>query len=440
MGVLGELLSPDWSAFASLDMWVRLLIQLALLCGSAFFSGSETALFSLSRVDLQEIRRSGASSSGIIHTLLDQPRQLIISILCGNELVNVAASTNMTAIVARLYGYESAALVTTFIMVPLILLLGEVTPKTIAVSNPIRVSTRIVAPTLARWVGIVAPLAAAVRMVADRVTTWIVGPEKTEQNILRVDEFRTLVDTGVMEGELSDVERALIYNLLDAGKTEVIHIMTPCTAAALIDSEQAVQALVEAFLASRKKRAPLYRGDRDHIIGELRIEDVIARSLEGTLDDATLEELVRPVVSVVETVTVDATLDALQAADVESAVVVGEFGETLGVVTMTDIEGFLWGHVYAGDQPVWTGVGSHTVDGAMKLEELNRLTQLGLRDPRMTTVAGYVMRRLGKVPEPGDELIVEGFRMRVDDVHDRQVRRLTLTPLQGRAGHEGEEP
>jgi CBS domain containing-hemolysin-like protein len=289
-------------------------------------------------------------------------------------------------------------------------------------------------------VGIVAPLAAAVRMVADRVTTWIVGPEKTEQNILQVDEFRTLVDTGVMEGELSDVERALIYNLLDAGKTEVLHIMTPRTAAALLDAEQPVQALVDAFLASRKKRAPLYRGDRDHIIGELRIEEIIARCLEGTLDGATLEELVRPVVSVVETLTVDATLDALQAADVESAIVVGEFGETLGVVTMTDIEGFLWGHVYSADQAVWTGVGSHTIDGGMKLEELNRLTQLGLRDPRMTTVAGYVMRRLGKVPEPGDELLVEGFRMRVDEVLDRQVRRLTLTALQGRAGHEGEEP
>jgi CBS domain containing-hemolysin-like protein len=429
--LLRDLLAPDWSAFAAIDMWVRLLVQLLLLGGSAFFSGSETALFGLSRIDLQELRRSGDPSSGTIHTLLDQPRQLIISILCGNELVNVAASTNMTAIVARLYGFESAAMLTSFVMVPLILLLGEVTPKTIAVSNPIRISTRIVAPTLARWVGVVAPVAAVVRLVADRVTTRIVGPEKHSGSILRVDEFRTLVDVGAMKGHLSDVERALIYNLLDAGKTEVVQIMTPRTRAAVLSAEQPLPELIAAFVASGKKRAPVFRGDKDVIVGELRIEDVVERSLAGDLEQASLEGLLRPVVTVVDTLSVDALLDRLQDADVEAAVVVGEFGETLGVVTMTDVAEFLWGHVYsaASPLPAWSVAGRDPIPGSMKLEEFNRLTNLGLQDPRMTTIAGYVMRRLGKVPEPGDRLAVEGYVIEVKQVRERTVEWLEVRPI-----------
>lgn len=430
MEFLGELLAPDWSAFRAIDMWVRLLVQAALLFGSAFFSGSETALFGLSRVDLQQIRRSGNPASETIHTLLDQPRQLIISILCGNELVNVAASTNMTAIVARLYGYEAAAMVTTFIMVPLILLLGEVTPKTVAVSNPIRVSTTMVAPTLARWVGVIAPLAGLVRIIADRVTTLFVGPEKPVVSILRVDEFRTLVDEGAMKGQLSDVERALIYNLLDAGKTEVLQIMTPRTQAALLNADQPVGRLVEEFIASRRKRAPVYRGDKDHVVGELRVEDVVALSLDGALGHAALDDLLHPVVSVVDTLTVDALLDCLQTADVEAAVVVGEFGETLGVVTMTDVAEFLWGHVYASGKPfpAWSPQARDPIPGSMKLKEFNRITHLGLQDPRMTTIGGYVMRRLARLPKPGDSLVVEGFVLEVREVRNRQIVSLILSP------------
>ena len=405
-----------------------------LLLMSAFFSGSETALFSLSRVDLQQIRRSGTPSSGTIHTLLDQPRQLIISILCGNELVNVAASTNMTAIVARLYGFDAAAMVTTFIMVPLILLLGEVTPKTIAVSNPIKVSSDIVAPALARWVGVIAPLAAVVRLVADRVTTRIVGPEKPPISILRVDEFQTLVDEGAMKGQLADVERVLIYNLLDAGKTEVLQIMTPRTRASFLDADQPLDSVIEAFLKSGKKRAPVFRGDKDHVVGELHVEDVVAWSLDAPMDDASIDALLRPVVAIVDTLTVDALLDQLQSADVEAAIVVGEFGETLGVVTMTDVAEFLWGHVYTAAQPLpsWSARGRDPIPGSMKLNEFNRLTNLGLQDPRMTTIAGYVMRRLGKVPQPGDQLAVEGYLIEVREVRERRIELLVLHPLPAR--------
>ena len=146
----------DTPRLAEPDMIIRLCFQALLLCGSAFFSGSETALFSLSRLDLQKLRRERNPHTETLHELLDQPRRLIISILCGNELVNIAAAANMTGILVVLYGVERAALVSILVMVPLLLLFGEVTPKTISVSNPVRVSTGLVATPMSFWVRLVA--------------------------------------------------------------------------------------------------------------------------------------------------------------------------------------------------------------------------------------------------------------------------------------------
>ena len=155
------------------EPWIvgRLILQLGLLMVSGFFSGAETALFSLSRLDLQKLRRERHPNSETLHALLDQPRRLIISILCGNEMVNIAAVVNLTSILVTLYGPGKAGVVSVVVMLPLILLLGEVTPKTIAVSNPVRVSANLIAGPLTLWVKLVTPLRWLIRSVADRTST-----------------------------------------------------------------------------------------------------------------------------------------------------------------------------------------------------------------------------------------------------------------------------
>jgi putative hemolysin len=168
----------DTALLSEPDMIIRLGIQLCLLLCSAFFSSSETALFSLSRLDLQQLRREQNPRSETIHELLDQPRKLIISILSGNELVNIAAAVNMTSILISLYQPDKVMLINLLVMVPLLLLFGEVTPKTIAVSNPVRYSTSIVAAPLALWINLIAPIRWAIRGIADWITTRIVGEAK----------------------------------------------------------------------------------------------------------------------------------------------------------------------------------------------------------------------------------------------------------------------
>ena len=264
---LVSLLSFDPALLAEPDMAARIALQLVLLFGSAFFSGSETALFSLSRLDLQQLRRRQHPQIATLLDLLDQPRRLIISVLCGNQLINIAAVANMTGILVTLYGEERAGIINVLVMVPLLLLLGEITPKAIAVSDPVRVSSGVVAAPMAIWVKVVTPLRYLLRGVSDRITTWIVGREKAPENILQIDEFRTIVDEVAKQGELHATERTLIYHLLDAGATEIVEIMTPRTRMAFIDADAPFPDIVQRFRRFRHSRVPLYHRHRDNLVG-----------------------------------------------------------------------------------------------------------------------------------------------------------------------------
>lgn len=242
-----------------LDILLRVILQIGLFSASAFFSGSETALFSLTKFDLQRLARAKSPDADTLHALLEQPRRLIVSILCGNELVNIAAAANMTAILVALLGIEAAAWTATFVMIPLILLLGEVTPKTLAVSYPVWASTRIVARPISGWVRLIAPLAFLVRIIADRTTTLIVGPERARENILYIEDLHTLIEEGIESGEITPTERSLVHSLIMAGSTEVREIMTPRPQVAFVDGSVGPATMRESFIRLRRARAGLFR-------------------------------------------------------------------------------------------------------------------------------------------------------------------------------------
>ncbi len=432
----------DTSRLAEPDILVRLVIQGLLLFGSAFFSGSETALFSLSRLDLQKLRRERQRHSETLHALLDQPRRLIISILCGNELVNIAAAANMTGILVSLYGVDRAGLISILVMVPLLLLFGEVTPKTISVSNPVRISTGIVATPMSLWVRIVTPLVWVIRSVADRLTTLIVGEEKAAENILQLDEFRTLVEEVAKEGELNATERALIYNLLEAGDTEVVEIMTPRTRTTFLSADMSVPEMVDKFRAEQHPRVPVFRVHRDNVVGFVHAEDIL-RIVLDKVDLATLEpaDIMHPPVVVPLTKKVDEMFDFFQDNNARAAVVLNEFGGVEGLVSMKDVLTFIFGQI-SGDvkgQELYQerDENSYAVKGDMKLTDFNNLTNFGIEDPRMTTIGGVAFRHLDRLPKVGDSVNLEGILITVLEMDEHRVAsvRVSCRP----AGKEAEE-
>jgi CBS domain containing-hemolysin-like protein len=422
----------DTARLAEPDMIVRLGIQMLLLFGSAFFSGSETALFSLSRLDLQKLRRERHRHSETLHALLDQPRRLIISILCGNELVNIAAAANMTAILVSLYGVERAGIVSVLVMVPLLLLFGEVTPKTISVSDPVRVSAGVVATPMNIWVRFVAPLVWLIRSLADRITTLIVGEEKAAENILQLDEFRTLVEEVAREGELNATERALIYNLLEAGDTEVVEIMTPRTRTAFLDAEMTVPEIVERFRTFRHPRVPVFKVHRDNLEGFVHAEDILRQVLDETdLTTLKLDDIMHPPVVVPLTKKVDEMFDFFTANNARAAAVLNEFGGVEGFVTMKDVLTFIFGQI-SGDvegQELYheRDEDSYEVDGDMKLTHFNNLSNFGIEDPRMTTIGGVAFRHLDRLPRVGDCISIEDISITVLEMDAHRIARVRVS-------------
>ena len=410
---LAAFFAVDTARLFEVDMLARIALQLVLFTCSAFFSGSETALFSLSRLDLQKLRRERHPNSETLHALLDEPRRLIISILCGNELVNIAATVNMAGILVALYGAERAGWITILVMFPLLLLLGEVTPKTIAVSNPVGVSANLVAKPLALWSRAITPLRRVIRIVAGSITTWIVGDERAPENILRMDEFRGVLEDVAEEGVLDATERVLIDNLLEAGETEIVEIMTPRTRIDFLDAETPLPEMLEQFKAFRHPRVPVCRELTDNFIGFLHAEDVLKLTMQGTDTSVLkLEDIMHRPVVVPPTKNVDEMFDFFQAHNARAAIVLNEFGGVEGLVTMRDIIKFIFGEISESvssqayymedDESVYE------VPGDMKLTDFNDLTNFGIEDPRMTTIGGVVFRHLDRLPAAGDTIMVEG--------------------------------
>ena len=207
------------------------------------------------------------------------------------------------------------------IMVPLLLLFGEVTPKTIAVANPVRYSTGIVAAPMSVWVKIVTPLRWAIRGIADRITTLIVGEEKAAENILQVDEFLSLVEQVAREGALDATERTLIYNLLEASDTEIVEIMTPRTRTQFLNSDLPLEEIIEQFKAYRHPRVPVFRNLRDNLIGFVHAEDIVRLVMDKVdLSELTLEDIMHPPVIVPLTKKVDEMFDFFKDNGVRAAV------------------------------------------------------------------------------------------------------------------------
>jgi len=422
-------LAFDTTLLHDTEIILRLVLQAMLLMASAFFSSSETALFSLSRLELRELRRSRHPRAEALFALLEQPRKLIISILCGNEIINVAAAANMTAILVYLYSSENVVLLNIFIMVPLLLLFGEVTPKTIAVTSPVKISTAIIARPMTAWLRLVAPFRWFVRLLSDRVTTLLVGHEKTPENILNPDEFRSLVEEVVERGELHATERILIENLLSAGTTEVVEIMIPRTRAAFIDAEMSLPEMVEKVRQLRHRRIPVYRGNRDNLVGMIHAENLMRMALED-VDFAALspDDVLQPVIMVPPTKKVDEMFDFFLQHKSQAAVVLNEFGGIDGLVTLKRVINYIFGHA-SGDEPLSEMFtepvpGVFEVEGGMKLADFNAVTNFGLYDSRMTTISGVVLRHLDRPTAVGDEVVVEGVQLVVLAVEGHRIVRL----------------
>jgi len=338
----------------------RLIAIGALLLASAFFAGSETALFSLSRLQREAMATREDRTSLRLSAMLARPRRLIVSIIVCNELINIANSSLMATVTAHLFPEVrelGQVMIATALMLPLILFFGEMTPKSLALRLGERWA-RVIALPLSVLAWVITPVRLLLQSIAAGALAIIGARPMTREEGLREEEFRSLVDVGSEEGELQVAERRLIHNVFEFGDTTVGKVMTPADKVFALPYEMPLGRMVEAIAAERYSRVPIYKtpkatrgadGKRPargamEVVGILLAKDLTGYYW-GALEGHTVQDLLHPVLFVPRTTKCDQLFREFQRKRTHVALVVDEYGRLAGLVTMEDLLEELFGEI-----------------------------------------------------------------------------------------------
>ncbi len=396
----------------------KLLVLFALFNLSAFFSGSETAFFSLDELSLR-------GEGGLVGRLMKNRERLLTTVLLGNEVVNVAASSVSASLFMDAFGEKwvgASVFVTTFFL----LIYGELLPKTMAVRYN-RVWAQTAAPFLFALSFALAPLRVLLEGVG-RLTTCVVGREEV---VIKEEDFKFIVDEAKSKGELEERERRMIYQVFEFTELQVKEIMVPEPDVFMVDVGVELSELERMLHANRFSKIPVYEGSRDNVLGYVKITDLLP-VFKG-MEKATLRELLRPCYFVPETKSVQELLREFQMKRIDIAMVVNEYGALEGIVTLEDILEELVGEIrdeYDSEGPAVEEVeGGYLVDAAFPLDDFCELLGMEVPDMDVETVGGFVLHLFGRVPARGESVEHGAWRFTVEEAAKRRIKKVRVERL-----------
>ena len=324
----------------------KIVLILILLCFSAFFSGSETALFSLGPIKLFQLKESHHPKAPVIQALIEKPRRLLISILVGNECVNITASALAASLCISLLGNQGKW-ISIAIMTPLILLFGEILPKTIAISHSEKFSLKVAQP-IRIFARVIFPIRWSIRQVVDTITSLFGTPAQREESIFFEQEFKELVEAGHKEGALETGEREMIHKILNFSDTIVSSIMTPREDMFILPYDADAEHIIKEVNENRFSRIPIYKHEKYNIIGILNAKDLLTlRNTQNKGSGAhTIPRIVRQPYLVLHNKKIHDLFKEFQEKNIHLALVVNDNGSVVGLVTMEDLLEELFGEIY----------------------------------------------------------------------------------------------
>ena len=406
---------------------LELTLFVLLMMLSGFFSSSETSLFSLNELQLEQMRREDNPSTDLIERMLSEPRRLIVTILIGNEFVNVAASVISAAIVIQLLGAENK-LINLFIMVPILLLFGEITPKTLAIRNNVSFASFQARP-IDLFARLIAPLRWIVREIAEWFTTLVVGSELSRGSIVTRDMVRTLAHEAVGDGVLDQDEARYIEQIFEFGNRTVEDLMTPRSNVYFLSADQPVDEIVKELKRTRRTKVPVYSGHRDTVKGMLHTRDLLASDLYALEQDPNgLLGILREPYFVPETKSAADLFLSFRKRRLSVALAVDEYGGITGLVSMEDLLECIFGDIPSPSDRVKTAAvamaedGTSRVDGLFPVSRFNREFETMLRGEEFETIAGWILHEKGELPEVGTVFDIGRYDLTVEEVEHNRVK------------------
>ena len=406
----------------------QLIGLVVLLLLSAYFSASETALTSLGKLKMKSLIKREGRRAELLSSWLEDPSRLLATILVGNNIVNVAASVLCTFVLLRLLPETPAGKVgaiSTGVMVCLILVFGEISPKTYARQNAERIALRTIRP-LSGLSRILSPLIGLLVFVSPGGGKAKPGPFMTEEEIKR------MISLGEEEGVLEEEEKEMIDSIFKFGDTKVQEVMVPRSDMVTIEANQDLDNILKLVMEAGHSRIPVFKGRIDNIIGILYAKDLLNLWEQSSRARLKVKDLIHPAYFVPETKKVDELLREFQRQKIHLAMVVDEYGGTAGLVTLEDLLEEIVGEIEdeydKGKERIEIlEKGIALVDGKTDIGDVNEKLDLKLPEEEGTeTVAGFVVDRLGRVPKMGEELIYRGTKITVVEADRRRVIKVKI--------------
>jgi len=413
--------------------WLTFLIVILLLAASAFFAASETALTGASRASMLRLSKQGNRDAAVVSSLIGMRERLIGALLLGNNIANIGASALATGMFTSWFG-EVGVLYATAVMTIMVVIFAEVLPKTIAINAPDRMSLAVARP-MRLMMYVLGPLLTVIEAVV-RVLVRMFGIRiGANQPLLSPTErLRGAVDLLHSEGKVEKHDRDMFGGLLDLRELQVSDVMVHRTEMVMVNADLPPEELVNEVLASEYTRIPLWRDKPENIIGVLHAKDLLRaiRASDGEVSRVDVSSIALPPWFVPEMRPVSEQLKAFRRRKTHFALVVDEYGEVEGLVTLEDILEEIVGDISDEHDVVVAGVraqpdGSVVVDGSVPIRDLNRAMDWDLPDEEATTVAGLVIHEARSIPERGQSFTFHGFRFRV---LRRERNRITALRIQ----------
>jgi Mg2+/Co2+ transporter CorB len=415
--------------------WLTVVAVVICLLISAFFSASETALTASSRAAMARLEKQGNREAGIVNRLMATRERLLGAILFANNFTNIAASTLATGLMLAFFG-NAGEIYAALVMTLLIFILAEVLPKTAAFNAPDRMAL-LVAQPVARTVRWFAPFLRAVEWLVRIMLRGLGMPLGNIQSILSPsEELRGAVDLMHSAGVVEKLDRDMMGGLLDLRDLAVYDVMVHRTKMVMLDADEPPRELIDAVLAAGVTRIPLWRGSPDNVIGVVHAKEVwrALHAVKGDTANIDIVALAKPPWFVPDTTPLYEQLKAFRHRKTPFALVVDEYGELEGLVTLEDIVEEIVGDISDEHDVALHGVrilpdGSVNVDGGVPVRDLNRAMDWNIPDDEATTIAGVVIHEARSIPEPGQSFTFHGFRFQVLRKNRNRITALRVAPL-----------
>lgn len=402
---------------------IQIIFLIVLLIGSAFFSASETALMSLSKIRIRYMQDEGVKGAKLVSSLIENPNKLLSSILVGNNVVNIAATSISTSLFIGLMGEKGVALATA-VMTVLVLIFGEITPKTIAANNSEKVSLLVSKPIKA-IIFILRPIVWIFNIITNIIFKLFGITNKGAKSFITEEELKTMVNVSHEEGVLEMEEREIINNVFEFGDMQAKNAMVQRIDMVAIDMEDSYDEIIQVFKTEKLSRMPVYEETIDDIVGILNIKDIIFLSDEE-IESFDIKNYMREPFFTYEFKKITQLLEEMKLEKSQMAIVVDEYGGTSGLLTIEDLVEVIVGDIEdeydeEEDEIQVIKEDEYIVDGSTKIGDVNELIGVNLESEEFDSIGGFIIGHLSRLPEENEVIEVDNIRFCIESIDRKSV-------------------